>query len=152
MKTRRYHCDDEPFIHPLHSVRCDADRPYELPVESLLALRCRDFSKKKNSTSPGSGSSRRASPTPQWFPLLKINQFEKWEDLSRVGNLFRHLRMVCAMAMMLRIKEKWRRMGMPLELRNEKIRMKKNRKRKKIRRRTPRGRDACCSSTYGCGH
>ncbi|MED6151432.1 hypothetical protein PIB30_082427, partial [Stylosanthes scabra] len=40
-KTRRYHFDDEPFIHPLHSVRFHPDRPYELPIESLLALRRR---------------------------------------------------------------------------------------------------------------
>ncbi|MED6127991.1 hypothetical protein PIB30_093348, partial [Stylosanthes scabra] len=42
VKTQRYHFDDEPFIHPLHSIRFDPYRPYELPVESLLALRRRD--------------------------------------------------------------------------------------------------------------
>ncbi|MED6200321.1 hypothetical protein PIB30_083962 [Stylosanthes scabra] len=55
MKTRRYHFDDEPFIHPLHSVRFDPDRPYELPVESLLALRCRNPSKKKDPSPQESG-------------------------------------------------------------------------------------------------
>ncbi|MED6192664.1 hypothetical protein PIB30_012268 [Stylosanthes scabra] len=55
VKTRRYHFDDEPFIHPLHRVRFDPDRLYELPVESLLALRRRDPSKKKNPSPQGSG-------------------------------------------------------------------------------------------------
>ncbi|MED6210245.1 hypothetical protein PIB30_062356 [Stylosanthes scabra] len=39
VKTKRYHVDDEPFIHPLHSIRFRQDRPYELLIESLLALR-----------------------------------------------------------------------------------------------------------------
>ncbi|MED6172321.1 hypothetical protein PIB30_049047 [Stylosanthes scabra] len=65
VKTLRYHFDDEPFIHPLHSVHFDPDRPYELPVESLLALRRRDPSKKKGSSRQESGPSRQASPTPQ---------------------------------------------------------------------------------------
>ncbi|MED6130862.1 hypothetical protein PIB30_004726 [Stylosanthes scabra] len=39
VKTRRYHFDNEAFIHPLHSVRFDPKRPCELPVESLLALK-----------------------------------------------------------------------------------------------------------------
>ncbi|MED6219191.1 hypothetical protein PIB30_033606 [Stylosanthes scabra] len=69
VKTRRYHFDDEPFTHPLHSVRFDPNHPYELPVKSLLGLRLREPSKKKDSTSPGSGSSRRTSPTPQYSPL-----------------------------------------------------------------------------------
>ncbi|MED6115318.1 hypothetical protein PIB30_089323 [Stylosanthes scabra] len=32
VKTRRYHFDDEPFIHPLHSVQFDPDRLYELQL------------------------------------------------------------------------------------------------------------------------
>ncbi|MED6159126.1 hypothetical protein PIB30_039448 [Stylosanthes scabra] len=36
-KIRRYHFDDESFIHPLHSVRFNSDRPYEIPVEALMA-------------------------------------------------------------------------------------------------------------------
>ncbi|MED6174081.1 hypothetical protein PIB30_065448, partial [Stylosanthes scabra] len=31
VKMRRYHFDNEPFIHPLHSIRFDPDRPYEIP-------------------------------------------------------------------------------------------------------------------------
>ncbi|MED6126211.1 hypothetical protein PIB30_076136 [Stylosanthes scabra] len=38
VNTRRYHSDDEPFIHLLHSVRFNPDRPYELPIEQLWAL------------------------------------------------------------------------------------------------------------------
>ncbi|MED6200837.1 hypothetical protein PIB30_089147 [Stylosanthes scabra] len=39
VKTQRYHFDDEPFVHPLHSIHFDPDRSYELAVESLLAYR-----------------------------------------------------------------------------------------------------------------
>ncbi|MED6176860.1 hypothetical protein PIB30_092389 [Stylosanthes scabra] len=56
-RMRRYHFDDEPFIHPLHSIRFDPDCPYELPIDSLLALRCRDLSKKKDPSPQESGPS-----------------------------------------------------------------------------------------------
>ncbi|MED6198243.1 hypothetical protein PIB30_064298 [Stylosanthes scabra] len=36
-KIRRYHFDDESFLHPLHSVRFDPDHPYEIPIEALMA-------------------------------------------------------------------------------------------------------------------
>ncbi|MED6176623.1 hypothetical protein PIB30_090000 [Stylosanthes scabra] len=56
VKTRRlYQFDDEPFIHLFHSVRFDLDRPYELPIESLLALRRRDTPKKGDPSPQGSG-------------------------------------------------------------------------------------------------
>ncbi|MED6189082.1 hypothetical protein PIB30_092223 [Stylosanthes scabra] len=69
VKTRRYHFDDEPFIHSLHSVRFDPDLSYELPVESLLALKHRDPSKKKDPSLQGSSPSRRSSLTLQYSPL-----------------------------------------------------------------------------------
>ncbi|MED6199344.1 hypothetical protein PIB30_075082 [Stylosanthes scabra] len=74
VKTRRYHFDDELFIHPLHSVRFDLDRPYELPIESLLALRCRDAPKEGDPSPQGSSPSRRASPTPQYSPLSLVSR------------------------------------------------------------------------------
>ncbi|MED6164330.1 hypothetical protein PIB30_088785 [Stylosanthes scabra] len=37
IKIRRYHFDDESFVHPLHSVRIDPDRPYKIPIKPLLA-------------------------------------------------------------------------------------------------------------------
>ncbi|MED6131765.1 hypothetical protein PIB30_012773 [Stylosanthes scabra] len=69
VKTRRYHFDEEPFVHPLYNVRFEPDRPYELPVESLLTIKRREPSARKEPTPRVSGSSRRASPTPQYFPL-----------------------------------------------------------------------------------
>ncbi|MED6124519.1 hypothetical protein PIB30_059648 [Stylosanthes scabra] len=36
-KIRRYHFDDESFVHPPHSVRFVPDRPYEIPIEALMA-------------------------------------------------------------------------------------------------------------------
>ncbi|MED6150151.1 hypothetical protein PIB30_069614 [Stylosanthes scabra] len=74
MKTRRYHFDDEIFIHPLHRVQFDPDRPYELPVESILALKRRNPSKKKDSTPQGSGLSRSARLTPQYSPLFPVTR------------------------------------------------------------------------------
>ncbi|MED6196178.1 hypothetical protein PIB30_044918 [Stylosanthes scabra] len=71
-------------------------------MESLLALRHREPSAKRDSNPRGSGSSRRA------------NESEKWEDLSRVGNSFRHPMVGYARAIMLRIEEmKLRKMGVP---------------------------------------
>ncbi|MED6190851.1 hypothetical protein PIB30_110024, partial [Stylosanthes scabra] len=72
VKTQRYHFDDEPFIRLLHSIRFDPNRPYELSVESLLALRCGDPSKKKDFSPQESGPSRRPSPTLQYFPLCPM--------------------------------------------------------------------------------
>ncbi|MED6134834.1 hypothetical protein PIB30_040615 [Stylosanthes scabra] len=38
-KIRCYHFDNESFVHPFHSVRFDPDRPYEVPIEVLMAGR-----------------------------------------------------------------------------------------------------------------
>ncbi|MED6196761.1 hypothetical protein PIB30_050417 [Stylosanthes scabra] len=35
-KIRRYHFDNESFVHPLHSVWFDPDRPYETSIEALM--------------------------------------------------------------------------------------------------------------------
>ncbi|MED6127622.1 hypothetical protein PIB30_089802 [Stylosanthes scabra] len=72
VKTRRYHCDDEPFVHPLHSIRFDPNRSYELPIESLLALKRKEPSTKRESTSRDSGSLRKASLMPQYSPLNPV--------------------------------------------------------------------------------
>ncbi|MED6165782.1 hypothetical protein PIB30_102919 [Stylosanthes scabra] len=79
-KTRRYHFDDEPFIHPLHIVRFNPDRPYKLPIESLLALRRGDPLKGKDPSPQRSSPSRRASPTLQYSPLNPIREGNKVED------------------------------------------------------------------------
>ncbi|MED6150020.1 hypothetical protein PIB30_068120 [Stylosanthes scabra] len=80
MKTRRYHFDGEPFIHPLYSVRFYPDRPYELPIQFLLALRRRDAPKEGDPSPQGSGPSRRASPTPQYSPLSPMYEGDEVED------------------------------------------------------------------------
>ncbi|MED6223735.1 hypothetical protein PIB30_076985 [Stylosanthes scabra] len=36
-KIRRYHFDDESFVHSLHSVRLDPDCPYEILIKALMA-------------------------------------------------------------------------------------------------------------------
>ncbi|MED6184290.1 hypothetical protein PIB30_046017 [Stylosanthes scabra] len=74
VKTRRYHFDDEPFIHLLHSVRFDPDHPYELPIKSFLALRRRNSSKGKDLSHQRSGPSRRSSPTPQSWELIPSSE------------------------------------------------------------------------------
>ncbi|MED6120116.1 hypothetical protein PIB30_017937 [Stylosanthes scabra] len=48
-KIRRYHFDDESFVHPLHSVRFDPDCPYEIPIEALMANKILSSSKDEDS-------------------------------------------------------------------------------------------------------
>ncbi|MED6210421.1 hypothetical protein PIB30_063965 [Stylosanthes scabra] len=65
-KIRRYHFDNESFVHPLHSVQFDPDRPYEFPIEALMADKILSSSKDKKSSTGRSCSSRR--PTPHYSP------------------------------------------------------------------------------------
>ncbi|MED6213934.1 hypothetical protein PIB30_098242 [Stylosanthes scabra] len=65
-KIRRYHFDDEFYVHHLHSVRFVLDRPYEIPIEALMANKSLSSSKEKRSSTQRSRSSRR--PTPQYSP------------------------------------------------------------------------------------
>ncbi|MED6126555.1 hypothetical protein PIB30_079603 [Stylosanthes scabra] len=65
-KIKRYHFDDESFVHPLHSVRFDPDRPYEIPIEALMVDKILSSSKDEKSSSERSRSSRR--PKPHYFP------------------------------------------------------------------------------------
>ncbi|MED6110719.1 hypothetical protein PIB30_045428 [Stylosanthes scabra] len=61
-KIRRYHFDDESFVHPLHSVRFDPDRPYEIPIEVLMVDKILSVSKSEESSAERKRSSRRPSP------------------------------------------------------------------------------------------
>ncbi|MED6122747.1 hypothetical protein PIB30_042796 [Stylosanthes scabra] len=65
-KIRRYHFDNESFVHPLHSVRFDPDRPYEIPIEALMADKIASASKSEESSAERRRSSRR--PSPRYFP------------------------------------------------------------------------------------
>ncbi|MED6145553.1 hypothetical protein PIB30_026281 [Stylosanthes scabra] len=65
-KIRRYHFDDESFVHPLYSVRFDPDRPYEIPIEALMADKILSSSKDEKSSTGRSRSFRR--PTPHYSP------------------------------------------------------------------------------------
>ncbi|MED6182228.1 hypothetical protein PIB30_026620 [Stylosanthes scabra] len=65
-KIRRYHFDDESFVHPFHSVRFDSDRPYEIPIAMLMTDKVLSSSKDEKSSTRRSRSSRR--PTPQYSP------------------------------------------------------------------------------------
>ncbi|MED6212195.1 hypothetical protein PIB30_080880 [Stylosanthes scabra] len=73
VKTRTYHFDYEPFINP-----------YELPIESLLALRHGDPSRGKDPSPRRSGPSRRASPTPQYSPLSPVSRLGSPPSLSKI--------------------------------------------------------------------
>ncbi|MED6182459.1 hypothetical protein PIB30_028588 [Stylosanthes scabra] len=70
-KIRRYHFNDESFVHPLHSVRFDPDRPYEIPIEALMADKILSASKSKKSSAERQRSSRRPSPhySPRTMPV-----------------------------------------------------------------------------------
>ncbi|MED6181079.1 hypothetical protein PIB30_016222 [Stylosanthes scabra] len=64
IKIRHYHFEDESFVHPLHNVRFDPDRPYEIPIESLLADQPLSSSWDGKSFTRGSHPSRHSSPSP----------------------------------------------------------------------------------------
>ncbi|MED6175860.1 hypothetical protein PIB30_082270 [Stylosanthes scabra] len=76
-KIRRYHFDNESFVHPLHSVQFDPDRPYEIPIEALMADKILSASKDEKSLmrapAERSGSSRRPSPhySPRTMPVAQ---------------------------------------------------------------------------------
>ncbi|MED6195938.1 hypothetical protein PIB30_042551 [Stylosanthes scabra] len=75
-KIRRYHFDDESFVHPLHSVRFDPDRPYEIPIEALMADKILSSSKDEKSSIERPHSSRR--PTPHYSPrTMPVDQRER---------------------------------------------------------------------------
>ncbi|MED6205877.1 hypothetical protein PIB30_021835 [Stylosanthes scabra] len=61
-KIRRYHFDDESFVHPLHSVQFDPDHSYEIPIEALMADKILSASKDEKSSAERPRSSRRPSP------------------------------------------------------------------------------------------
>ncbi|MED6161434.1 hypothetical protein PIB30_060704 [Stylosanthes scabra] len=61
-KIRRYHFDNESFVHPLHSVRFDPDRPYEIPIEALMADKIASAPKSEESSAEKRRSSRLPSP------------------------------------------------------------------------------------------
>ncbi|MED6180335.1 hypothetical protein PIB30_009403 [Stylosanthes scabra] len=61
-KIRLYHFDDESFVHPLHSVQFEPDRPYEIPIEALMADKILSASKGEKSSTERPRSSRRPSP------------------------------------------------------------------------------------------
>ncbi|MED6159085.1 hypothetical protein PIB30_039067 [Stylosanthes scabra] len=72
-KIRRYHFDDESFIHPLHSVRFDPDRPYEIPIEALMADKILSASKSEKLSAERSHLSKRPSPhySPRIMPVAQ---------------------------------------------------------------------------------
>ncbi|MED6187993.1 hypothetical protein PIB30_081742 [Stylosanthes scabra] len=75
-KIRRYHFDDESFVHPLHSVRFDHDRPYEIPIETLMADKILSVSKSEKSSAERQRSPRR--PSPHYSPrTMSVAQRER---------------------------------------------------------------------------
>ncbi|MED6119658.1 hypothetical protein PIB30_013534 [Stylosanthes scabra] len=91
IKIRRYHFEDESFVHLLHSVRFDPNRPYEIPIESLLADQpLSSFGNGKSSTrgshpsrhsSPSLHYSPRELPSTQRKPLARRFSLPSWLDL-----------------------------------------------------------------------
>ncbi|MED6218313.1 hypothetical protein PIB30_025716 [Stylosanthes scabra] len=150
-KIRRYHFDNESFVHPLHSIRFDLDRPYKIPIEALMANQPLSSSDNTKTSAQGSHHSRHSSPTPHYSPSIDL---VRRRDRLRVGNSFRHLKVGCAME----TKKKRRLEGCNPVSRRKKLvrRMKRRRIRKKIprktkKKRTPRGRFYFYLFAYGCG-
>ncbi|MED6115302.1 hypothetical protein PIB30_089151 [Stylosanthes scabra] len=73
LKIRRYHSDNDSFIHPLHSVCFDPDRPYEIPIEALMADKIVSASKSEESSAERRRSSRCPSPrySPKTMPVAQ---------------------------------------------------------------------------------
>ncbi|MED6213588.1 hypothetical protein PIB30_094871 [Stylosanthes scabra] len=69
-KIRCYHFDNESFVHPIHSVRFDPNRSYEVPIELLIADQPLSSSDKGRTSTRGSHRSRRSSPTPHYSPRM----------------------------------------------------------------------------------
>ncbi|MED6171932.1 hypothetical protein PIB30_045474 [Stylosanthes scabra] len=61
-KIRRYHFDDEFFVHPLQCVQFDPDRPYEIPIEALMADKIVSASKSEESSAERRRTSRLPLP------------------------------------------------------------------------------------------
>ncbi|MED6161041.1 hypothetical protein PIB30_056989 [Stylosanthes scabra] len=72
-KIWRYHFDNESFVHPLHSVRFDPDRPYEIPIKALMADKILSASKDEKSPAERSSSFRHPSPhySPRTMPVAQ---------------------------------------------------------------------------------
>ncbi|MED6140033.1 hypothetical protein PIB30_089375 [Stylosanthes scabra] len=72
-KIRRYHFDNESFVYPLHRVRFDPDRPYEIPIEALMADKIASASKSEESSAERRRPSRRPSPrySPRTMPVAQ---------------------------------------------------------------------------------
>ncbi|MED6120338.1 hypothetical protein PIB30_020018 [Stylosanthes scabra] len=72
-KIRRYHFDNESFVHPLHSVQFDPDRPYEIPIEALMADKIASASKSEESSAERRRSSRHPSSrySPRTIPVAQ---------------------------------------------------------------------------------
>ncbi|MED6185775.1 hypothetical protein PIB30_060335 [Stylosanthes scabra] len=88
-KIRRYHFDNESFVHPLHSVRFDPDRPYEIPIEALMADNIASASKSEESSAERRRSSRR--PSPHYSPrTMPVAQPERSTSSVKGTHSFRH--------------------------------------------------------------
>ncbi|MED6118347.1 hypothetical protein PIB30_001573 [Stylosanthes scabra] len=88
-KIRRYHFDEESFVHPLHSVRFDPNRPYETPIEALMADKILSSSKDEKSSTGRSRSSRR--PTPHYSPRgIPVAQHERSTPSVKGTRSFRY--------------------------------------------------------------
>ncbi|MED6165440.1 hypothetical protein PIB30_099549, partial [Stylosanthes scabra] len=78
IKIRRYHFDDESFVHPLHSVRFDPDRLYEVSIEALMADQPLSSSGKGRTSVQGSHRSRRLSPMPHYSLRMSSSTLEQF--------------------------------------------------------------------------
>ncbi|MED6161996.1 hypothetical protein PIB30_066198 [Stylosanthes scabra] len=79
LKIRRYHFDSESFVHPFHSVRFDPDRPYEIPIEALMADKIASASKSEESSSERRRSS--SCPSPRYSPRTTRYVYDVWFEM-----------------------------------------------------------------------
>ncbi|MED6184808.1 hypothetical protein PIB30_051022 [Stylosanthes scabra] len=65
---------DEFFVNPLHNIRFDPDRPYEIPIKSLLISQVLNSSGNGKSSAQCSHPSRRSIPTLCYSPKGSLLQ------------------------------------------------------------------------------
>ncbi|MED6108557.1 hypothetical protein PIB30_025206 [Stylosanthes scabra] len=87
-KIRHYHFDNESFVHPLHSVRFDPERPYEILIEALIVNKIDSASKDEKSSTGRPRSSR--CPSPYYSPrTMPVPQRERSTSSVKVTRSFR---------------------------------------------------------------
>ncbi|MED6199715.1 hypothetical protein PIB30_078528 [Stylosanthes scabra] len=89
-KIRRYHFGDGSFVHPLHSIRFDPNRPYEIPIEALMADQ--PLSSSRDEKCPNRRFLSSSRPTPYYSPKGMLASQQLPSSSSTKGTRSSHRR------------------------------------------------------------